>query len=178
MTIITTSYPLPLGNVTLVHQAWFSPSIYQKAMVVPGVGHRTHVVHRRNPSTILQPTREAHAGPRRFTGAEWWAAAVLAFCLILLTGLLAGLTLGVMSVDMTMLRVWMKTGSNQRQYVIEISFNGHLRRLPNKSRPPSYLEPQICVAPGLHHEIELNLRLSLGLKHPQYSPFVVTPTGF
>ena len=54
-------------------------------------------------------------GPARLTGPAWFAAGVLAILLILLTGLLAGLTLGVMSVDMTRLRVWTRTGSEERR---------------------------------------------------------------
>ncbi|MCJ1435711.1 hypothetical protein MMC27_005086 [Xylographa pallens] len=54
-------------------------------------------------------------GPTHFHGAAWYGFAALALLLILITGLLAGLTLAVMSVDMTRLRVWTRTGSPKRQ---------------------------------------------------------------
>ncbi|MCJ1384247.1 hypothetical protein MMC17_007363 [Xylographa soralifera] len=75
-----------------------------------------------NVMSIAQRTEETlniiHSpptGPTRFHGAAWYGFAALALLLILMTGLLAGLTLAVMSVDMTRLRVWTRTGSPKRQ---------------------------------------------------------------
>ncbi|MCJ1404201.1 hypothetical protein MMC11_007426 [Xylographa trunciseda] len=64
---------------------------------------------------VLKTFRNPPTGPARFHGAAWYGFAALALLLILMTGLLAGLTLAVMSVDMTRLRVWTKTGSLKRQ---------------------------------------------------------------
>lgn len=66
-------------------------------------------------STLATTAPPSQAGPARLTGPAWFAAGLLAILLILLTGLLAGLTLGVMSVDMTRLRVWTRTGSEERR---------------------------------------------------------------
>ena len=53
--------------------------------------------------------------PKKYTGAKWWGECIFAGVLVLLTGLLAGLTLAVMSVEMTRLRVWMKTGGRKKR---------------------------------------------------------------
>ncbi|KAL9123245.1 MAG: hypothetical protein Q9187_000190 [Circinaria calcarea] len=53
--------------------------------------------------------------PVKFEGALWWGMGTLAIIIILLTGLLAGLTLGVMSIDSTRLRVWSNTGAPERR---------------------------------------------------------------
>lgn len=54
--------------------------------------------------------------PTKFKGAMWWGMGTLAILIILFTGLLAGLTLGVMGIDSTRLRVWTNTGSSERRY--------------------------------------------------------------
>ena len=81
------------------------------------------LVRRETPDLALPATASLSAataapsprGPVRLTGPAWFAAGLLAIVLILLTGLLAGLTMGVMSVDMTRLRVWTRTGSKERR---------------------------------------------------------------
>lgn len=83
---------------------------------------------RRGIKELALPTASASAAPAtpspsepvRLTGSAWFAAGLLAIVLILLTGLLAGLTMGVMSVDMTRLRVWTRTGSEERRSVHDI----------------------------------------------------------
>ena len=65
------------------------------------------------------PIHGPPTGPTRFHGAAWYGFAALALLLILMTGLLAGLTLAVMSVDMTRLRVWTRTGGPKRQLVLQ-----------------------------------------------------------
>jgi hypothetical protein len=54
--------------------------------------------------------------PRLKPGSvAWYSMGIIAIISIVLTGILSGLCLGVMSVDMTKLRVWMRTGSEKRR---------------------------------------------------------------
>ena len=74
------------------------------------------------PEPMLHPTTRGVTkslpctAPVIFEGALWWGMGTLAIIIILSTGLLAGLTLGVMSIDSTRLRVWSNTGAPERRY--------------------------------------------------------------
>jgi hypothetical protein len=56
-----------------------------------------------------------------YRGWRWGFHCLFAILLVLLTGILAGLTLAVMSVDVTRLRVWMNTGGEKQRFVLEQS---------------------------------------------------------
>lgn len=63
---------------------------------------------------------------------------LFAIVLVLLTGILAGLTLAVMSVDVTRLRVWVRTGGEKQRFVLglyefmhetySVGFEGSMRQ--------------------------------------------------
>lgn len=53
-------------------------------------------------------------------GGMWWAFLFVAIVLIALTGLLAGLTLAVMSVDLAKLKVWTEIGEAKQKCVLSI----------------------------------------------------------
>ena len=120
------SFPLPPGNVSLA-SAIFPPAvIFPRNSATHGerlpFNGRGEIVPEPRPPHLdpaipsdLNTKNKTNPNPRRFTGAEWWGMGVLAIVLIILTGLLAGLTLGVMSVDLTRLRVWSNTGSEDRR---------------------------------------------------------------
>lgn len=54
-------------------------------------------------------------GTKEYRGASWWLGLFLALVLIALTGLLAGLTLAVMSVDLAKLKMLTRTGTVKRR---------------------------------------------------------------
>ena len=54
---------------------------------------------------------------KEYIGASWWLGLFLALVLILLTGLLAGLTLAVMSVDLAKLKMLTRTGTAKRRCI-------------------------------------------------------------
>ena len=132
--ISTFSFPLPPDNLTLAEQI-FPPAIIYRSLrdadrsddtvTAPSQPpfpyfRRTFLFGTSQPSsrlaqqlnvTIITPYKDSE----RFIGAAWWGMGVLALILILVTGLLAGLTLGVMSVDLTRLRVWNRTGNRERR---------------------------------------------------------------
>lgn len=56
----------------------------------------------------------------QYSSWAWGLEIVLVILLILLTGILAGLTLAVMSVDVTRLRVWMNTGGEKQRSVLDL----------------------------------------------------------
>lgn len=51
-------------------------------------------------------------------GGLWWAFLFVVIALIALTGLLAGLTLAVMSVDLARLKVWTEIGDAKQKFVL------------------------------------------------------------
>ena len=50
-----------------------------------------------------------------WTGRLWWIMVILAFCLVLLYGLLAFVTWGILTVDLPKLMVWNRTGNERRR---------------------------------------------------------------
>ena len=50
-----------------------------------------------------------------WTGKWWWMMFILAFCLVLLYGLLAFVTWGILTVDLPRLMVWNRTGDERRR---------------------------------------------------------------
>ena len=64
-----------------------------------------------NPSDCSNP-------PKELLGWQWGMGCLFAVVLVLLTGALAGLTLAVMSVDVTRLRVWHNTGGERQRFVL------------------------------------------------------------
>ncbi len=64
-----------------------------------------------------------------YGGWRWGFHCLFAILLVLLTGILAGLTLAVMSVDVTRLRVWMNTGGEKQRFVLEPSSLSRFLRL-------------------------------------------------
>lgn len=53
-------------------------------------------------------------------GGVWWGYLFVAIVLVALTGLLAGLTLAVMSVDLARLKVWTEIGEAKQKCVLSI----------------------------------------------------------
>lgn len=86
------------------------------------VSHPLPSKHLTSTEAMLHPADQAVVEPvpcitpTKFRGAIWWGMGTLAIVIILFTGLLAGLTLGVMGIDSTRLRVWTNTGSAERRY--------------------------------------------------------------
>ena len=125
---VTLSFPLPAGNLTFASEPNAQMMVQLRSPSKPTLDDpslTSKVVS--NNRSLGQLTEKAlntiHSpptGPTRFHGAAWYGFAALALFLILITGLLAGLTLAVMSVDMTRLRVWTRTGSPKRQLVLHI----------------------------------------------------------
>lgn len=70
------------------------------------------------PAVTLERAIDAEvcALTKQYVGATWWLGLFFALVLIVLTGLLAGLTLAVMSVDLAKLRVLTRTGTAKRRY--------------------------------------------------------------
>ena len=127
---ITLSHPLPLENFTInkhalapimtgrsvpaLHEG-HNPSpassvAYSPSSTAFGIGMSNPWPGFDNVIFVRGATAPPQTGPVRLHGAAWVAGGLLAIGLILLTGLLAGLTLGVTSVDMTRLRLWTRTG--------------------------------------------------------------------
>ena len=93
------------SNLSARDRSYFKPSSLHKRSLWPD----QRFVQER---AVTSPS--CHAS-RILTGGEWWAMGVGAVVIILLTGLLAGLTLGVMSMDTLRLKVWTRTGSKERR---------------------------------------------------------------
>lgn len=56
----------------------------------------------------------------QYTGWRWWFHVFIAVVLVMLTGVLAGLTLAVMTVDVTRLWVYTKTGEEKQRFVLKL----------------------------------------------------------
>ena len=133
---ITLPQPIPLGNLTFVkhtltqivtgrsvpafHDGGHNPSSASPVGHIPTTCALALVTSNSLPSLdnvifTKETTAPPQTGPARLQGAAWVAGGLLATGLILLIVLLAGLTSGVMSVDMTRLRVWTRTGNLERR---------------------------------------------------------------
>ena len=84
-----------------------------------GIRRSESFLRERAPGTPLDKSE-----PNKCQGSCWslWMAAII---LILLTGILAGLTLAVMSTDVTRLRVWMNTGGQKQRSVLDLCLSGY-----------------------------------------------------
>ncbi|KAG0934174.1 hypothetical protein G6F57_009357 [Rhizopus arrhizus] len=62
--------------------------------------------------------------------AEFWSQIVAIICLVILSGIIAGLTLGLMSLDVTNLKILQLAGTRKQQYyatrILPIRQNGHI----------------------------------------------------
>ena len=122
---LTISFPLPVGNLTFAleigvpvviqHRSPFRPVLDDPPSISQMVSNVKSLTQKTEDALSTTPTSQAQPNGH---DTAWYAVAALALLLILMTGLLAGLTLAVMSVDMTRLRVWTRTGSLKRQLVL------------------------------------------------------------
>ncbi len=96
----------------LFHRAWCLPIAVAPSPVAGDVPVNTA-------DPFGQAHRAYHCGPTVVQWRAWiWNLMFLVTVgLVLLTGLLAGLTLAVLSVDLPRLTVWTRTGSSKRRFV-------------------------------------------------------------
>ncbi|KAI9271334.1 hypothetical protein BY458DRAFT_586579 [Sporodiniella umbellata] len=73
---------------------------------------------------------EEEEGPVDVTSTKFWCQILAIVCLVLLSGIIAGLTLGLMSLDTTNLKILQLAGTKKQQYyasrILPIRKNGHI----------------------------------------------------
>lgn len=75
-----------------------------------------------DPATVVGAIGDGkRCGPINYVqGGMWWGYLFVTIVLVALTGLLAGLTLAVMSVDLARLKVWTEVGEAKQKCVLSI----------------------------------------------------------
>lgn len=90
----------------------------------PLLGYTTFLYPRRleiaEPATAVGAVGDGKKCSPILQGGKWWAMLFVAIVLIALTGLFAGLTLAVMSVDLARLKVWTEIGEAKQKCVLPI----------------------------------------------------------
>lgn len=125
----TEAFPLP-GYTTFLHPRWLEIAEPTTAAGAAGDGKKL-------------------SSTERVRGGMWWVFLLVAIFLIALTSLLAGLTLAVMSVDLTRLKVWAEIGEAKQKCVLSIhSFDSAERNLNLKFRKHAALILQVRNRPN------------------------------
>ena len=102
--------------LSVAHTTEASPLLGYTAFLFPrrpAIGESANVVEAAGNGKICSQIESVQGG-------MWWAFFFVAIILIALTGLFAGLTLAVMSVDLAKLKVWTEIGQAKQKCVSSI----------------------------------------------------------